>query len=109
MIEIIPNIHPILVHFAISIIVLSGILQIVIWSVNSDNSTLISAQKWLLSSGAIAVIATVLTGLNAASTVNHDTASHLAIIDHRNWALPTAIIFLLGVAIFYFKFSLKNL
>jgi uncharacterized membrane protein/ketosteroid isomerase-like protein len=100
MIEIIPNIHPILVHFTVAIIVLSGLLQIVIWSVSSDNSALISAQKWLLFSGTVAVIATVLTGLNAASTVNHDTASHLAIIDHRNWALPTAIIFLLGVAVF---------
>lgn len=102
MIEIIPNIHPILVHFTVSTIVLSGLLQVVIWSVNSDKTTLISAQKWLLSSGTIAIIATVLTGLNAASTVTHDTASHLAIIDHRNWAIPTAIIFLLGVAIFYF-------
>jgi uncharacterized membrane protein/ketosteroid isomerase-like protein len=108
MIEIIPNIHPILVHFSVSIIVLSGLLQIVIWSLNSDNSTLVSAQKWLLFSGTIAVVATVLTGLNAASTVNHDTTSHLAIIAHRNWALPTAIIFLLGVAIFQFMPSKRS-
>lgn len=108
MIEIIPNIHPILVHFSVSIIVLSGLLQIVIWSVNGDSSTLISVQKWLLSSGTVAIIATVLTGLNAASTVNHDTASHLAIIAHRNWALPTAIIFLLGVTIFYFMPSKRS-
>lgn len=103
MIEIIPNIHPLLVHFSVAIIVLSGLMQLVLWMSKSSagNASIITTQKWLISLGAIFVVATVLSGLNAASTVNHDTLSHLAMLDHRNWALPTAGIYLFGTAIFY--------
>ena len=38
----------------------------------------------------IIVIGTVLAGLQAYNTVKHDSASHLAMTDHRNWALLTA-------------------
>jgi uncharacterized membrane protein len=36
------------------------------------------------------VIATVLAGLYAYNTVRHDAPSHLAMTEHRNWAIPTA-------------------
>ena len=48
----------------------------------------------------MAVIATLATGLNAYYTVNHDTPSHVAMTDHRNWAFVTAAVFLIGAALF---------
>lgn len=108
--NIIPNLHPILVHFSITLIVLMGLLQLIQWflKTTAENLTMIAVQKWLTLLGSVAVILTVATGLYAAATVNHDTASHLAMMDHRNWALPTAVIFLLGCALFYFLPKLRQ-
>lgn len=102
MIEIIPNWHPIFVHFTVALLIICGIFQAILWSLPSKASiTAISAQKWLVLLGAVAVLATVGTGLQAYYSVNHDTPSHLAMTDHRNWALATSAVFLIGAALFY--------
>ncbi len=44
------------------------------------------------------VVVTVATGLGAYYSVDHDTPSHTAMTNHRNWALLTATVFaLIGV------------
>ena len=104
MIEIIPNWHPILVHFTVSLLVIGGALQLILWLVpnKTDRTLLIAVQKWLVIVGAVAVIATVATGLQAYYTVAHDTPSHLAMTNHRNWAFATAAIFLTGAVLLFF-------
>ncbi len=103
MFEIIPNWHPVFVHFTVALIVIGGMLQILQWMLSPkiDMSTVIEVQKWLVGITVAIVIATVATGLQAYYSVNHDAPSHLAMTNHRNWALFTASIFLLSAVIFY--------
>jgi uncharacterized membrane protein/ketosteroid isomerase-like protein len=109
MIDIIPNWHPIFVHFTVTLLAITGVLQILIWlfktKFNSDS--IVSTQKWLVILGSLAIVLTIATGLQAYYSVNHDTVSHLAMTNHRNWALITAIIFLLG-AVLYFLFPKRK-
>lgn len=109
MFEIIPNWHPIFVHFTVSLLVIAGFLQLFIWLFSSKaSSALISTQKWLVVLSAIAVLATVATGLQAYYSVAHDTPSHLAMTDHRNWAIATSIVFIIGAALYFIVPKLKQ-
>ncbi|PIP81045.1 MAG: hypothetical protein COW84_01970 [Gammaproteobacteria bacterium CG22_combo_CG10-13_8_21_14_all_40_8] len=103
MITIIPNWHPIFVHFTLVLLTLSGIVQLSLWVNFTKNVqlTLIQTQKWLTILASVCVVLTVATGGYAFNTVNHDEPSHLAMLDHRFWALITSATFLLG-AVFYF-------
>ncbi len=85
---IIPNWHPIFVHFTIGLLSISALLYLVGLVLKKEN--LLIAARWNLWVGAIITVGTVLAGLYAYSTVAHDGPSHAAMTDHRNWALPTA-------------------
>lgn len=97
MIEIIPNWHPIFVHFTIGLLGSSVVLFLVatlICKAPVQNYLAIMARGtlWL---GVLMTVATVLTGLQAFDTVPHHSAEqHLAMLDHRNWALSTAALFI---------------
>lgn len=110
MIEIIPNWHPILVHFTIAFITSLGVLQLFLWfKVASTHQTeLLFMQKTLMVVSTLSVLLTVFTGWLAYNSVNHDTPSHLAMTDHRNWALATALVFLLSAVIYVFKSNLRK-
>ncbi len=110
MIEIIPNLHPVFVHFTVTLFVITGLLQLIPWLFKEkvQNNVFIFIQKWLVILGSLAVLVTVVTGVQAYYSVSHDTPSHLAMTDHRNWALITAVIFLLGAALFYFMPKLRQ-
>jgi uncharacterized membrane protein len=92
MIEIIPNWHPIFVHFTIGLLSISALFYLV-GAVLKKEQLLIVA-RWNLWIGALITIGTVLAGWYAYNTVNHDGPSHAAMTDHRNWALGTAAVFL---------------
>jgi uncharacterized membrane protein len=49
------------------------------------------AGRWCLWTASLSAVITVLAGFYAFNTVRHDGISHLAMIDHRNWAITTAI------------------
>lgn len=102
MISIIPNWHPLFVHFTVAILFIVGVLQLLRWVSKpvAVSASVVSTQKVLVILGVVAVAATLATGLQAYYSVNHDTPSHLAMTDHRNWAFATATAFLLG-ALFY--------
>lgn len=97
--EIVPNLHPIFVHFTVALLLLSVVLCLA--------STLIAGSlhwewritaRWMLWLGAGFAIVTGLSGLYAYNTVAHDSVSHLAMTTHRNWALATILLFVILAA-----------
>lgn len=95
MIEIVPNWHPLFVHFTLALFLLSTLLfvgSMLIPSASIATQWKIVA-RWNLWFGAGFTFVTVLTGVIAYNSVTHDEPSHLAMTDHRNWALLTALVF----------------
>ena len=92
MIEIIPNWHPIFVNFTVALFIVSMLLHIVaLLAPNAPwRSACLAAAHWNLALGAVFALITVGTGLNAYYSVAHDSPSHAAMTDHRNWAFATA-------------------
>ena len=97
MIEIIPNWHPIFVHFTFavfSIAVVFFVLAYITSRVKRIPRSLVSEFEtvacWCLWSAALITIATIAAGFYAYYTVKHDAISHAAMTAHRNWALLTA-------------------
>jgi len=96
--EIIPNYHPILVHFTIallSISVLFYLLRLLLPANHRWKEQWLNMANWSLWTGCLFAIATVIAGWYAYNSVAHDAPSHAAMTLHRNWAIPTAILFLL--------------
>ncbi len=92
MIEIIPNWHPIFVNFTVALFVVSMLLHVVVLLAPNApwRNACLAAAHWNLALGAVFALITVGTGLNAYYTVAHDSPSHAAMTDHRNWAFATA-------------------
>jgi len=95
MIEIIPNWHPFLVHFTIALFSVS--VGMFVMSKSADGTQrgiyyLVSAKLnlWI---GAGFSVFTGVAGYFAYNSVAHDTASHTAMTDHRNWAIATLLVF----------------
>lgn len=90
-IEIIPNWHPMFVHFTVALLSISALLYLAGLVLRKPN--LLVVARWNLWIGAGITIGTVLAGFYAYNTVAHDGPSHAAMTDHKNWALVTASIF----------------
>ena len=90
-IEIIPNWHPIFVHFTVALLSLSSLLYLAGLVLRRPNLLIVA--RWNLWIGAGITVGTVLAGFYAYNTVAHDGPSHAAMTDHKNWALVTAAIF----------------
>lgn len=109
MIEIIPNWHPVFVHFAIALLIIATLFHIVA-VINNKSTTYYqfeSVANWNLWVGALFAIVTVIAGWVAYNSVEHDTPSHLAMTDHRNWALGTTALFII-LAIWSFRRAKKS-
>lgn len=104
MVEIIPNWHPIFVHFTVALFSTSVFFYVFAYLLRKFGFiSKISADfevvgKWCLWLVGIVVIGTVIAGFYAYNTVNHDGPSHLAMLSHRNWAIPTAVAIVLVAA-----------
>lgn len=100
MIEIVPNWHPVVVHFAVALLVL-GVVGHVLVRLLPPGGPRLEARvfaRWSLWLGTAFAIATVVTGWLAYNSVAHDDASHAAMLVHRNWALATLLAFLVATA-----------
>ena len=100
MIEIIPNWHPVFVHFTVALLFIAVILFIAVRFVSDEKLRRqweIVAQ-WNLWLGTIITVLTVAMGIVAYNTVTHDTPSHAVMTEHRNLALVTTVLFL-GLAV----------
>ncbi len=97
MIEIIPNYHPLVVHFTIallSISVLFYLLRLLLPNNHPWKEQWLNMANWSLWTGCVFTILTVIAGWFAYNSVAHDATSHAAMTLHRNWAMPTALLFL---------------
>ena len=92
-IEIIPNWHPIFVHFTIALLSISALLYVAGVALKKPNILMIA--RWNLWIGVTMTVGTLLAGFYAYNTVVHDGPSHVAMTNHRNWALFTASAFFL--------------
>lgn len=95
MFEIIPNWHPIFVHFTVALLSMAvGLFVVTPFLKQALKEQWAIVARWALWFGAGFALVTGLTGLYAYNTVAHDTPSHIAMTDHRNWAIATIIAFL---------------
>jgi len=92
---IIPNWHPMLVHFTVALITVSAIFFVLSKTVKSKADTFESVAKWTLWAGAGITILTVLAGFGAYNSVDHDDVAHKVMKVHRTWALLTGVAILL--------------
>lgn len=91
MIQILPNWHPIFVHFTVALLSLAVLFSLVnIWLREGKlkEQWLILA-RWNLWLGTAFGIVTALAGWDAYNTVTHDAPSHAAMTAHLYWALAT--------------------
>lgn len=98
MIEIIPNYHPIFVHFTVALFSTAvGFYCLSFLTAGLGLFKLTTVQefetvaRWCLWVVALLSLITLAAGFQAYYTVRHDTVSHLAMTNHRNWAIPTAV------------------
>lgn len=92
--EIIPNLHPLFVHFPIAFISVSALFHLAATIFQGRTysvyyAILAHTTLWL---GALAILPTAFFGLQAFNSVNHDEVSHAAMLIHRNWALGSLVV-----------------
>lgn len=99
MIEIVPNWHPVFVHFTVALLIIAAAIHLL--SHFFPNGELAKQMtivaRWNLWIGVVFTLLTVAAGWYAYNTVAHDAPSHSAMTEHRNWAMTTFVLFL-GVA-----------
>ena len=95
MFEIIPNWHPVFVHFTVALFSISTLFYLLSHLVANTElkSQWQMVARWNLWMGALITVLTVAAGWQAYNTVDHDTVSHAAMTDHRNWAMGSFIFF----------------
>ncbi len=94
--EMIPNWHPLLVHFTIALLSISVVLYLTGYIFKKPHLLLVG--RWNLWIGAVFTIGTIVAGFDAYNTVTHDALSHAAMTDHKKWAIPTGSVFI-GLAV----------
>ena len=97
MIDIIPNWHPVLVHFTIALLAVATLLFVVVAIAGRRRPLpgMETAANWNLWLGAAITTVTLAAGLQAAGSVVHDEAAHVAMQNHKFWAFGTATVFIL--------------
>jgi ketosteroid isomerase-like protein/uncharacterized membrane protein len=106
LIEIIPNWHPIWVHFAIALLITgTGVYLLLGWRGSKSGPPLnaLIVARWMLWLGAAASLAALLTGYLASISVAHDDLAHANMMVHRNWAFASTSIFVVAAILEYIR------
>lgn len=92
MVEIIPNWHPVFVHFSVALLLASAVLFVLSKFVTNWRleDQWLAAAYWNLWLGALITVGTVIAGFLAFNSVKHDDPAHIAMLAHRLWALVAA-------------------
>jgi uncharacterized membrane protein len=93
--EIIPNLHAVAVHFPIALTLLAFVFHLLAYirKDHQNSAMLAAAGHYTLWVAAVSALITVLLGWQALNSIaNHDDAGHAAMLLHRAWAIPTAVI-----------------
>lgn len=94
--EIIPNWHPIFIHFTIALFSMATLLiASSLFIKGAFGEKILNCGYMNLWLGCLFTIVTVAAGFHAFYTVVHDEHAHMAMTTHRNWALMTASSFLI--------------
>ncbi len=95
MIQIIPNWHPILVHFTVALLSISVAMFLLASVLKEGNlrQQWLNVAYWNLWIGMLLTIATLIFGWLAYNSVTHDTPSHVKMTSHRNWAFIASGLF----------------
>ena len=89
-----PNLHPLIVHFAIALLITGPVfLMIAALRRDSQRDGIQAAGDWMFVLGLVSALAALGAGLQAYYSVTHDGPSHVAMTDHRNWAFMTVTLF----------------
>lgn len=94
--EIIPNWHPLLVHFPIALIAVAAIFHVAAITTKgkvgaAPCAVLAHATLWL---AALMALPAAFFGWQASNSVNHDAAGHAAMLTHISWAVGTLTLLL---------------
>lgn len=91
--QVIPNLHPMIVHFPIALTLIAFLLSMAAYVRRSHpvSEQLAAAGHFTLWLAAFGAATAVVFGWLAYNSVNHDDAGHAAMLLHRAWAVPTAI------------------
>ena len=91
MIEIIPNWHPLFVHFPIAFATAAVFFMAIgkFFKVKPWAQLCLAFGRWMLWGAALFAAIAAVFGWFAYNSVEHDEPSHVAMILHRNWALAT--------------------
>lgn len=97
MIEVIPNWHPLFVHFPIALLSMATLFFLVLKVMGNHpiKEQIKIFAFWNLWLGTGFAIIAAIAGWFAYNSVAHDTPSHEAMTEHRNWALVTLTVFIL--------------
>ncbi len=97
MAQIIPNWHPIFVHFTVALWTIAVVMHliVVVYPESNIRQQMVIFARWNLWLGTAFGIVTVLAGWLASNSVIHDDISHEAMMEHRELALITLAIFAL--------------
>jgi uncharacterized membrane protein len=96
MIDIIPNWHPVWVHYPIALLTIATLLMILssLRSAAPWAHTLTQVARWNLLIGGAALLPTLISGHLAYGSVLHDSAGHDAMHRHMSAAWTTTLLFL---------------
>jgi len=100
MFEILPNWHPVFVHFSVALLTVSVVFHVLAKLLRDGRvrNEMTVVADWSLWLGAFFTVVTVVAGWFAYNSVTHDEPSHAAMTVHRNWGLATLAAFLILAA-----------
>ena len=103
MIQVIPNWHPIFVHFTVALLLIAVTMFVIghLFRQKEWHKAVLLVAHWNFWIGTIASVLTAIAGWYAYNTVVHDAPSHAAMTEHRNWALA-ALMMVLSMAVFLY-------